>query len=195
MSTVKCSHRFFKEITDLHWLNNILLNQSINQSINWLIYQSFLNTYVTFQFCSNQSKPFPSPLTIALTHCGLVTPWQHRSGSTWAKVMVCCLTAPSHYLTQCSLIIIGVACIWEQFHRKCPRIQSVTWFRKSHFKNDCNMSQGPMINQCWQWSSMPHGVIYTGPQSVMELCQHIDVFNILHKSMTNTKMLSIYHIP
>ena len=26
---------------------------------------------------------------------------QHRSGSTLAKVMNCCLTAPSHYLNQC----------------------------------------------------------------------------------------------
>ena len=24
--------------------------------------------------------------------------WQHRSGSTLAKVMACCLAAPSHYL-------------------------------------------------------------------------------------------------
>ena len=31
--------------------------------------------------------------------------WQHRSGSTLAQVMVCCLTAPSHYFNQCWLII------------------------------------------------------------------------------------------
>ena len=31
--------------------------------------------------------------------------WRHRSGSTLAQVMACCLTAPSHYLTQCWLII------------------------------------------------------------------------------------------
>ena len=29
----------------------------------------------------------------------------HRSGSTSAQVMACCLTAPSHYLNQCWLII------------------------------------------------------------------------------------------
>ena len=29
----------------------------------------------------------------------------HRSGSTWVQVMACCLTAPSHYLNQCWLII------------------------------------------------------------------------------------------
>ena len=31
--------------------------------------------------------------------------WRHRSGSTWARVMACCLTAPSHYLKQCWFII------------------------------------------------------------------------------------------
>ena len=31
--------------------------------------------------------------------------WRHRTGSTLAQVMVCCLTAPSHYLNQCWLII------------------------------------------------------------------------------------------
>ena len=31
--------------------------------------------------------------------------WQHRSGSTLAHVMACCLMAPSHYLNQCWLII------------------------------------------------------------------------------------------
>ena len=31
--------------------------------------------------------------------------WWQRSGSTMAHVMACCLTAPSHYLNQCWLII------------------------------------------------------------------------------------------
>ena len=31
--------------------------------------------------------------------------WRHRSGSTLAQVMACCLMAPSHYLNQCWLII------------------------------------------------------------------------------------------
>ena len=31
--------------------------------------------------------------------------WRHTSGSTLAQVMACCLTAPSHYLNQCWLII------------------------------------------------------------------------------------------
>ena len=34
--------------------------------------------------------------------------WRHRSGPTLAQVMACCLTAPSHYLNQCWLIISKV---------------------------------------------------------------------------------------
>ena len=34
--------------------------------------------------------------------------WRHTSGSILAQVMACCLTAPSHYLNQCWLIISGV---------------------------------------------------------------------------------------
>ena len=33
------------------------------------------------------------------------TIWRHKSGSTLAQVMACCLTAPSHYLNQYWLII------------------------------------------------------------------------------------------
>ena len=31
--------------------------------------------------------------------------WRHRYWSTLAQVMACCLTAPSHYLNQCWLIV------------------------------------------------------------------------------------------
>ena len=34
--------------------------------------------------------------------------WRHRSGSTLAQVMGCCLTAPSHYLNHCWLTISKV---------------------------------------------------------------------------------------
>ena len=36
------------------------------------------------------------------------TIWRRRSESTLAQVMACCLTAPSHYLNQCWLIISKV---------------------------------------------------------------------------------------
>ena len=35
--------------------------------------------------------------------------WRHRTGSTLAQVMACCLTAPSHHLHQCWLIISSAA--------------------------------------------------------------------------------------
>ena len=38
------------------------------------------------------------------SHCGPVTPY----GSTMAQVMACCLTAPSHYLSDCWLLISRV---------------------------------------------------------------------------------------
>ena len=34
--------------------------------------------------------------------------WRHKSRSTLAQVMACCLTAPSHYLNQCWLIFSKV---------------------------------------------------------------------------------------
>ena len=37
--------------------------------------------------------------------------WRHRSMSTLAQVMACCLTAPSHYLNQCWLMIREV--LWH----------------------------------------------------------------------------------
>ena len=36
------------------------------------------------------------------------TIWRQKTGSTLAQVMACCLTAPSHYLNQCWLIISKV---------------------------------------------------------------------------------------
>ena len=41
-----------------------------------------------------------------LTHCGRMTPYGDLEvGPIWSQVMACCLTAPSHYLNQCWLII------------------------------------------------------------------------------------------
>ena len=37
--------------------------------------------------------------------------WRHRSMSTLAQIMACCLTAPSHYLNQCWLMISEV--LWH----------------------------------------------------------------------------------
>ena len=45
--------------------------------------------------------------------------WQHRSGSTLAQAMACCLTAPSHYLNQCWLIISEVQ--WHSYQGNFTR--------------------------------------------------------------------------
>ena len=50
--------------------------------------------------------------------------WRHRSGSTLARVMACCLTAPSHYLKQCWLIISKV--LWHSFESNFIRDTSAT---------------------------------------------------------------------
>ena len=39
--------------------------------------------------------------------------WRHRSRSTLAQVMACCLTTPSHYLNQCWLIMSEVQ--WHSY--------------------------------------------------------------------------------
>ena len=43
--------------------------------------------------------------------------WRHRSESTSAQVMACCLSAPSHYLNQCWLIIIHLMAILQEIHQ------------------------------------------------------------------------------
>ena len=56
-------------------------------------------------FCD---KPLPTPSTFFNSLWPSDTIWQHKSGSTLAQVMACCLTAQSHYLKQCWLIISKV---------------------------------------------------------------------------------------
>ena len=47
--------------------------------------------------------------------------WRHKSGSTLAQVMACCLMAPSHYLNNVdsSPKRCSVTFTWEWFHKKC----------------------------------------------------------------------------
>ena len=49
--------------------------------------------------------------------------WRHRSGPTLVQVMACCLTAPSHYLNQCWLIISKV--LWLSCEGKFTRDTSI----------------------------------------------------------------------
>ena len=72
--------------------------------------------------------------------------WRQRSGSTLAQVTAFCLTAPSHYLNQCWLIIIWspVTCIVGQNHKTCCNHQSLKSMWKLHISNFIQISQGTM---------------------------------------------------
>ena len=48
--------------------------------------------------------------------------WWHRSGLTLAQVMASCLTAPSHYLSQCWLLISEV--VWHSPEWFCSQFPS-----------------------------------------------------------------------
>ena len=67
--------------------------------------------------------------------------WRHRSGSTLAQVMACCLTAPSYYLNQCWLITSKVH--WHSL-RAILQHQSLKSAWKSLFSNFFQISLGPM---------------------------------------------------
>ena len=87
---------------------------------NWLHFHSEKITYhiLNIYHILNMQPSIPSPNTAAM-HCditylnvNLLWPndaiWWHRFGSTMAQVMAWCLTAPSHHLNQCWLIITAV---------------------------------------------------------------------------------------
>ena len=58
--------------------------------------------------------------------------WRLRSGATLAQVMTCCLTAPSHHLNQCWLIISEVQ--WHSYHiqKRCLNHQPQKSIQKFH---------------------------------------------------------------
>ena len=80
--------------------------------------------------------------------------WWCRTGSPLAHVMACCLTAPSHYMSQCWLIISEVQWhlfIWGQFHKIYLSDQSLRqiWkISKISFKYPRD-----------QWVNMTHGIV------------------------------------
>ena len=71
------------------------------------------------------------------------TKWWHRFGSTLAQVLAWCLTAPSHYLNQCWLIISNVQ--WHSsegnFTRGTPAIIHQNCLQ---IHNSIQISQGSM---------------------------------------------------
>ena len=80
-------------------LQLVVLDLHIHQRLRHLSWNTKSDTLLSH--LSQNTKP-------ELTHCGLVTPYGDINGSTLVQVMACCLTAPSHYLNQCWLIISEV---------------------------------------------------------------------------------------
>ena len=82
--------------------------------------------------------------------------WWHRSWSTLAQVMTCCLMAPSHNLNKCWLLIsegFFFAFTWESFRRDYYCV----WIWKLYFWNHCHISWGPM---CYPFGVDTSGSFY-----------------------------------
>ena len=71
--------------------------------------------------------------------------WQHRSGSTFAQVMACCLTAPNPYLKQCWLPISKV--LWHSPQSNFTVSFYSVWVWNLYLWNYCHTSQGS-VSQC-----------------------------------------------
>ena len=78
--------------------------------------------------------------------------WRHRSGSTLAQVMACCLTAPSHYLNQCWLN--SSVALWHSaendFTRNAQDIYAWYQFENYWFKTSNTSSRGQRVNHIIQ---------------------------------------------
>ena len=75
--------------------------------------------------------------------------WRQWSWTTLAQVMACCLTAPSHYLNQCWLIIRGV--LWHtsesSFAGIAQGIDSGYEFEKDILKNIFKSPRGQWVKR------------------------------------------------
>ena len=77
--------------------------------LHHILHQSLINVDIIWSKFPQKVKSVGSNFTVLFN---LLRPkyaiWRHRTGSTLAQVMACCLAAPSHYLNQCWLIVSKV---------------------------------------------------------------------------------------
>ena len=89
--------------------------------------------------------------------------WRQWSWTTLAQVMACCLTAPSHYLNQCWLIIRGV--LWHtsesSFAGIAQGIDSGYEFEKDILKNIFKSPRGQWVNGVCHPASIAGDTILT----------------------------------
>ena len=74
--------------------------------------------------------------------------WGHRSGSTLAQVMACCLMAPSHYLDQCWIIIKGA--LQHSTDSSFTSGHELNVFRDYTFKIITKSPRGQWVNISWK---------------------------------------------
>ena len=90
-------------------------------------------------------------------YCGLWI-WLQRPGSTLAYVMVCCLTAPSHYLNQCWLITGEV--LWHSLNGNfIGNAQNIYHLNKFENYQSRDTARPPGANELKLWWSDRFGAI------------------------------------
>ena len=83
--TIGCHEYFSSLVRYLNCTKAVIHNYTPSNTICWHFFQNW-NIFI------QSNEPY-------------VAIWRHRSGSTLAQAMVCCLTVPSHYLNQLLLLI------------------------------------------------------------------------------------------
>ena len=86
---------------------------SINEAIQCTEVYEYAMSLGNPLFCLHTFQSYKLIYAARLAEMGMAEEvghaiWWHTSGSTLVQVMACCLTAPSHYLNQCWLIISKV---------------------------------------------------------------------------------------
>ena len=111
--------------------------------------------------------------------------WRQKSGTTLPQVMACCLTAPSHYLNQCWLIIrkvqwcssednfisntteIILKMIYKIFHSNLP----VNNWHYSHTKTKSNKTQ-QSTSSVYNWCDLLCNACTTNCKQTPYIIQH-----------------------
>ena len=99
-------HYTLVQVMACHLLDAKLLSALMLIIVDWNLIQTFSLMKIHLPILSAKWWPFCSGLNVFNSLCPNNAIWWHRSSSTVAQVMACCLMPPSHYLNPCWLIII-----------------------------------------------------------------------------------------
>ena len=132
------------------------------------------------QFIKNNS--------LCLTLWPSYTIWWYRSAAKLAHVMMCFLTASSHYPNQC-WHIRSLAFTQGQFHRKYARYLSLIWIWKWLIQDNSQISQGPVNWWFWIWPVLTNSM---GPGRVG--CNIVEVI-VKHNLVTDVFQYFLWNCP